>query len=196
MKKTTKLLKCTIIAFYLFTTLSFSLLCSPAEAASNKIDLEAGYYSLNARSATTSGSIASLGIYRVGYRRVVSPHFDIGIGYTVLFTKVISGDAGFGLDLNGTYYFYGASNLVEAQGPNSYFAYEEEFRPYISLNFTQRNYQSIQTSYAGFGGSLGVEKTLSEKLSAKISARYNMLSAGGTATAKELSFLGGIVIEF
>lgn len=178
-----------LIAFFILYT-------ATSEAASNKIDLDVGYYSLTASSGSTSGTISNPGIYRVGYRRAVSPRVDIGIGYTILFTKIISGDTGFGLDINGTYYFLGASSLVESQGEHSYLAYTEDLRPYVSLSFAQRNYQSIQTSYAGFGASAGIEKNLVERLSAKISARYNMLSAGDESSAKELSFSGGIVIEF
>ncbi len=180
--------------FFALITLLQSI--GSAFAAENKIDIEVGSFMINATSGTRSGTISSLGIYRVGYRRSVTPRFDIGIGYTVLFTKVISGDTGFGLDLNGTYYFLGASSLVESKGEHSYMAYSEDLRPFISLSFAQRNYQSIQTSYAGFGGAIGIEKTLLERLSARITARYNMLSAGQASSAKELSFNGGIVIEF
>jgi len=167
-----------------------------AEAANNKIDIEIGGYSLVAKSGTNSGNISSLGIYHIGYRRAVHPRIDIGIGYTLLFTKIITGDTGFGLDINGTYYFLGASNLVESQGTHSYLSYSEDLRPFVSLNFAQRNYQSIQTSYAGFGGALGLEKSIAERLSVKVLSRYSMLSAGSGATAQELSFLGGLTIDF
>ncbi len=169
---------------------------STAIAASNKIELEVGGYSLNAKSETGSGRITALGIYRVGYRRSISRHFDIGLGYTILFTQIIRGDTGFGLDLNGTYYFLGASSQIEAEGSNSYLSYTEDLRPFLSLSFAQRNYQSIQTSYAGFGASVGVDKNILERLNARISVRYSILSAGGNASAQEMSALGGIVIEF
>ncbi|MBU6153326.1 MAG: hypothetical protein KGP28_03390 [Bdellovibrionales bacterium] len=171
-------------------------MATPAFATGNSVDLEVGGFSLDASSGDTSGKLAAFGTYRIGYRRSINSHFDIGLGYTILFTKVISGDSGFGLDLNGTYYFLGASHRLESRGEHGYLSYSEDLRPFVSLSFAQRNYQSIQTSYAGFGVGVGVDKNLLERLSLRVSMRAYSLSAGGTAKASEISACGGIVIEF
>jgi hypothetical protein len=180
----------------LFISTLIAVTRAPALGSENKIDFEAGFFSLSATSQGKTGSLSGFGIYRIGYRRSISPKWDIGAGYTLLFTKFVTGDSGFGLDLNTTYFPFGASGTIEAHGEHSHLTYKEEYRPFVSVRFSQRNYQSIQTSYAGFGGSIGCEKTLTDTLSAKISARYSMLSAGQGASAKETALMGGLVMEF
>jgi hypothetical protein len=172
------------------------LMTGRAFASGNSLDLEIGGFFVNASAQDSSGKIAALGTYRIGYRRSINSHFDIGLGYTILFTRIVSGDSGFGLDLNGTYYFLGASSLQEARAEGNYLSYSENLRPFFSLSFAQRNYQSTQTSYAGFGAAIGVDKVLLERLSGRVSIRAYSLSAGETAKATEISAYGGIVIEF
>ena len=75
----------------------FALLCwTSAPAHADKIELGLGFFDIAATSATNSGSVSNLGLYYFGYRRSITEHLELALGYGILLTGAIGGEAGFG----------------------------------------------------------------------------------------------------
>lgn len=167
-------------------------------ASDNALDFSAGFYSIkgtNAR-AKTSSSISGPGAYQLAYRRRVSPHFDVGLGYSVYFSQVITGDSVFGLDLMAQYYPFSSSRGVRSESPEVMVTITEVWRPYVGLAFMQRNFQGVQATYVGFAGVIGTQYALQGATSLFAYARYAALNASSSSTATELNVSLGVSFGF
>jgi hypothetical protein len=178
------------------TTLLFLGWSIESMAASNKFDFGVGYYSISAKTATQSGSLSGLGLYHLNYRRAITPKIEFAAGYTIYFTGIIGGDSGSGVDLGINYFPFADAQAVEMAKDGKSIYVDELYRPYVGVTFDQRSFQSVQSSYSGFGLLLGLERTLTDLLSLNFSLRYMNLSGGVDATATEMDFLGGFSIRF
>ncbi len=170
--------------------ISFSAI--PTATAANKLDISTGYYSLTGKTATSSGTFSGLGVYRLGYRRSVSPRLDLGVGYNLNYSALISGDAAYGWDIGVTYFPFTLSGSTTYAVGGQQLEIQPDLRPFVGAFFTQRNIQSVQTTYAGFGLTLGVEKTWSSKMSISGALRYTTMSGTRNATATIMDFLIGL----
>ncbi len=177
--------------------LSLLLLLSPALAAAedSKIELSAGYFSINAKASGETAAISNPSVLRAGYLRPVLPQLEFSIGYTLVLADFSGSDLGYGVDLGANYYPFTAStdevyrsDAVEAR------AYER-YKPYVGLGFYQRQFQSIKNSYAGFGLAAGVERYVDRKINLKAEGRYINLAGSSDSTATELDLLVGIVFK-
>jgi hypothetical protein len=161
-----------------------------------KLDTLFGYYSLSAENTTGGGRLSSLGIYNFYVRKSFLPHFDFGLGYTLQMSKSFYGDVSYGPDL-GTYYFpVSNATPIIAESKTSLFKLNEAYRPYLGLNFHQRNYQSAKSSYAGFSFIGGCEFDVGYKFSLNTQIRYLNLSGPQDSTAKDINLLGGFTFWF
>ncbi|MBS1958108.1 MAG: hypothetical protein JST80_01420 [Bdellovibrionales bacterium] len=173
-------------------------LAPAAQAFENKIDVTAGYFSLSGKNSSTgaTASVSGLAAYRLGYRRAMSSHFDIGVGYSLAFSKVIGGDSVFGLDVQARYYPITASGSVKSENDDITLVVSESLRPYLGLGFLQRNFQGIQTTYVGFGGLVGCEVASTPTMSYLGEIRFASLNASSTNTATELVLSLGVSFGF
>ncbi|MFN7685970.1 MAG: hypothetical protein ACK5QT_11235 [Oligoflexia bacterium] len=162
----------------------------------NKFDVSLGGYSIVARSARSSGSVAGVGLYQFNFRRAIFPKFEASIGYTIYFSQIITGDSGSGLDIGLNYYPFSSSAEVSASAGGQTLQIEEVFRPYVGATFNQRAYQSTQSSYSGLGVVVGAEHSLWRYVSVNGALRYVQLSGGGGVTATEISGFTGLSLRF
>lgn len=179
------------IALFLFFGLSY-----PAHAGKNKFDVNIGYFSVTAKTATSSGSVSGPGLYQFNFRRALNQKLELTLGYTIYFTDIISGDSGSGIDVGANYYPFSSVAEITAMKDGKSMRIEELFRPYVGISFNQRSFQSVQSSYSGFGIIGGAERSMGEKLSANAAIRYISLSGARAATASEMDILLGVSFRF
>lgn len=176
--------------------LTFIISFSLQSKADFKLDTLFGYYSLTAETNSGSGKLAALGLYNFYVRKSFVPRFDFGIGYTLQMSKSFFGDVSYGPDLG--FYYFPVSNATPlyANNSNTQFYLNESYKPYVGINFHQRNYQSAKSSYAGFSIIAGCEFDIGYKFSLNSQIRYLDLSGPQNSKAKDLNFLGGLTFWF
>ena len=186
--------------------LRWCLLCSAlilfvanfAHAFENKVDLSVGFFSLVGENKATGQrpTASGVGAYRLGYRRNVSHFVDIGVGYTLAFSKLVTGDSLFGLDVQARYFPLSAAGAIRSEYDGSTLIISEQFRPYLGGSFIQRNFKGVQTTYVGFGFSGGAEYRLDSKMSLLGEFRFASLSASSANTATEMVVSTGVSFGF
>lgn len=182
-------------------TLMFALffvvvLLSSSVFAKAKLDVMAGYFSLMAKTKEKAGNINNFGSYQLNFRYAVAHFLEVSIGYSLIASKTFSGDFGFGPDIGLVYFPFTSANPIEASRENVHFRSYELFKPYLGMAFHQRQYQSIQSSYAGFGFAAGSEIYWKENMSFKVEARYLPLGGPDGAISNEFDVLAGITFSF
>jgi len=170
------------------------LVTSPARA-SDKIDVGAGLYSISSKGGSKTGSASGLGVYRATYYHRVLPSLDLGIGYTLVMSGVIGGDMGYGPDLAAAYYPLTDAASYRAKTETVSTDFGDQFRPFVSAGFHQRNFQSVDSGYAGFSLGTGSEYEFRPNLSFKAEVRYQMLSGQKSITATQIDAVAGVVFK-
>jgi hypothetical protein len=169
---------------------------APMALAKGKLDLMAGYFSLQAKTAQKSGSISTLGAYQINYRYGLTNRLECAVGYSLILSETISGDMGFGPDIGLVYFPFNSAPPNEASTDNVNFRSFELYKPYVAMTFHQRQYQSVQSSYAGFGFGGGIEVYWKNNVSVNTRVRY--ISAGGpdSASSTELDLMSGLTYAY
>lgn len=166
----------------------------PAQAY--KLDFMVGGFSLSAETSNGSGSKSNLGAYKFTYAIPVTGNLDFGLGYTLIFSDIFTGDASFGLDLEATYFPFSPSAPVDLSTKNTSVRLTEIWSPFVAGGYHQRQFQSVQTQYNGFSGAVGIERTLSESVRVKGMCRYLFMNGANEATATILDVLVGASFQF
>lgn len=161
----------------------------------HKIDILAGYFSVDASVDGSKAKISNPSILYLGYGQPILDQFEFRGGYTVLMSDFTGSDLGYGVNV-GFNYFPTTSALEENfKSENVEVTRYEDLKPYVGLGFYQRSFQSVRISYAGFGFNGGVEKYYSKKINLKAEARYIKLSGSSSSSATETNLLVGIVYK-
>ncbi len=160
--------------------------------AGNKLEIEAGFYSLTAKTAKRTGSNSNFGVYRAAFGFGVGPQVDIQVGYTLFMTGIIGGDLGFGPDLGVQYFPMTDSGARRFSNEKVVINVNDVLRPFVGAGFHQRQFQSVDSSYAGFSIGGGVEMAWTDDYSLKGEARYLLLNGPTNATANQLDLLFGL----
>lgn len=145
-----KLLNYFVLLFVLFIV---------EQSFAKKISANFGIY--NIATENTNGS--SLNLTRLGNYQIVG-HFplndrvELDLGYSVFFSRIITGDMGFGPDLWVNYFFRSAPSRDKLVfGDQVSVSSLSLIRPFAGIGFHQRQFQSTQTSFSGFGLVGGLE---------------------------------------
>lgn len=157
-----------------------------------KVDTLFGYYTLEAKTNNGSGNVSALGIYNFNVRKSLMPQFDFGIGYTLQMSKSFYGDVSYGPDLGFFYFPVSNATPIIAKNDSAQVQVAETFRPYVGINFHQRNYQSAKSSYAGFSMIAGCEFDLGYPFYINSQLRYLNLNGPENSTAKDTNLLIGL----
>lgn len=161
-----------------------------------KFDFLTGPFSLNAKVNNQEGGVSAIGAYNIAYMLDLSPNVQLGAGYTVLMSNTFGGDLAFGIDA-GLYYFpLTPAGQIDAKSVNSLLKIKPLWRPFVGGSFHQRQAQSTESSYAGFGVSVGVERALDYFFDLKINLRHVLLSGPNASTATETTFFIGASMPF
>jgi uncharacterized membrane protein YeiB len=176
---------------------AFLLLLTPTIAVSAaEFHLVTGGFLVQASSTTRTGTITNLGAFHGAYERRILPSLELSAGYTILVSGIITGDLSFGLDLGVNYYPFSDSEPFRYVDSNRRLVSTDIWRPYIGAYFAQRQFQVIQSGFAGGGFALGVERALSEGYSLKVIFRHLFFGGTATTSAAETTLLAGITFSF
>jgi hypothetical protein len=164
-------------------------------ASEGKISLTAGYFSLEAKASGNTSTVSNPSAFKIGYQYPVLDHFELSGGYTILMADFSGSDLGYGLDVGMNYFPITLSHEEKVKDGHFSVKRYTDYSPFIGLGFYQRQFQSVKNSYAGLGGTLGLEKYLNSKINLKAEVRYIKLAGSGDSTATETNLLVGIVYK-
>ncbi len=169
----------------------FILMLPSLSFAAGKIDILAGVFSINASSTSASSSVSNVGAYMLDYRMSFWSKFDLLIGYSIDASKTIGGDLAFGPDFGVLYFPITNSDVIKAANDNVSVEFQDHIKPYIGGSFHQRQYQSTNSTYAGFGGSIGSEFNYWKTFSIRAEVRDVLFAGPSNAKANEIdAFVG------
>jgi len=166
------------------------------ESHAAKFSVSGGAYDISAETTRSDGSVRNIGVYQLSFRYPIIRQLELGVGYSVAMSGVVGGDLAFGVDIGLQYYPLTSAEATVWSSDSASFGMNEIWRPYLGLGFHQRQVQAIQTSYAGFGLAVGVERVLRELLSIRGEIRGLQMSGTASSSARELDILFGLVIGF
>lgn len=173
-----------------------ALAVSTQKARATKIDVMTGWYSITAETATESSEISNFGLYRINYMISLLPKMELIVGYSLMMSDILGGDLGFGIDGSFVYYPISTSWRILAAVDNAKMSVDGIWRPYLGMGFSQRQFQSVQSTYAGFSFNVGVERSLARAFDIKGEIRYLLLQGTRDSSAIELSAVAGVVFSF
>lgn len=186
--KEEKVLKLFLFAF-------IGLMNVSALASSSKIDLLAGYFSLNAKVEENSTKISNPSIFSIGYLRPFADQYEAKVGYTILSSDFSGSDLGYGLNAGINYFPWNSAHEEKFSDQNAELRRYEDIKPFASIGFYQRSFQAVKISYAGLGAGIGVEKYYNRQFNLKAELRYITLSGSSDSTVTETDLLIGIVYK-
>lgn len=178
----------------LWTLLTLCLASVQTEAA--QVNLLGGYYSLSAKTSRSEGKDSNLGIYQISYQTELMPHMAIQLGYSLLMTQTISGDMGFGPDINLMYFPLTSTEGIRVQSDRIVLLSSELLRPYFGIGFHQRQFQSVSATYVGFGTEAGLNYSWNPQYDLKAALRMMMLRGPSQAEATQVDLLLGLSFKF
>ncbi|MBV6514041.1 MAG: hypothetical protein FMNOHCHN_03627 [Ignavibacteriaceae bacterium] len=156
-------------------------------AEAQKLNIDVGAYSINATAPTTTSSstttvnLSTPGVYSLSASFQIFPQVELCPGYTIFYSKTFRGDMGFGPDLTVHFFPMNSGSGVNIINQNVSYWEIEKWRPFLGGSFHQRQFQSVQSSYSGFGFSGGTELQLTNNTSTRVILR--MMSLNGPASA-------------
>lgn len=175
------------------------LLAAPSVWA-QKVNFDFGMYSIKATPPTgsTTGdiSLSSPGAYSLSANFEMKQPLEIGVGYTVFFSKGISGDMGFGPDFYLYYFPFSEGSAVRVDTPSVQYREIQQWRPFGYMSFHQRQFQSAQSSYSGFGFGLGTEYQYAERMAFRAVIRSMNLAGPSQATFNYFDTMLGVQLQF
>jgi hypothetical protein len=162
----------------------------------HKVALLTGVYSFTAKTSVSQATLSNWGAYSFEYLIPFQQQFDFHFGYTINMEGGISGDIAYGLDLGVHYYPFNKTSNTYFKTPTLSLVISEKLRPFVGLSFHQRQFQSIRTSYAGFGFSMGADYAMWKRTDLTSSLRFLSLKGPESSTSTLVEIFGGIVINF
>ena len=178
--------------FLLACALGFA---SSTNAHGAKLDLQTGAYLIQA--GNPPATLTYFGTYRLAALFSVLPNLEAGVGYTVIMSKGIGGDLAYGFDFALNYFPFTAASPARWASDGKTMEVVELWRPYVGMGFSQRQFQSVFSAYAGFNACAGVERSLEwNRMSLKAEGRLSVLGGPAGAAALEGTLTGGISISF
>lgn len=115
-----------------------------------------GYYHIKAKTSAGKQTLANFGVYRFAYEADIAQHFAFRPSYSLYTIASSSGlELGYGTDLEFSYLPFTQNSPLSFENNRTSWQSYEVLKPYISLSFHQRQYQSIQSNYAGLGLQIG-----------------------------------------
>jgi hypothetical protein len=167
-----------------------------SQAQASRVSFETGGYTLAANSGGRTSLLGSIGVFRLAFQYPVHPQVDLHLGYTIATSKVFSGELAYGLDLGASWYFLTRAESIKLEQPGRVYTAYERLRPFASLGFYQRQYQSLQAGFAGFGLGLGLDVALAKAWTLRLGARGIFLFGPNSSSLINLDYLLGTSFQF
>ena len=175
--------------------LTVSFFSGSALASEGKISMTGGYFGISAKANGKTANISNPSAFRIGYQHPISNHFEMVGGYTILMADFAGTDLGYGLDVGANYFPLTFSRVEKVKDPFFEVKRYQQYSPYVGLGFYQRQFQSVQNSYAGLGATVGLERYHNKNISFKGEIRYITMAGSGDSEATEMNFMLGIVYK-
>jgi hypothetical protein len=166
------------------------------ESHAAKFDFYFGAFDFSAKTDSNEGSASGLGLYKINYSLPILNNLEAGLGYTVILSNTVSGDALFGFDIEVSYFPLTAAGPLKIQTENTQAIAEALWRPFVMLGYAARQIQSVSTQYNGVSLGAGVERALDKKFNFKGLVRYSTMAGPNEGEATELGMMGGISFNF
>ena len=132
----------------------------------------------------------------MNYLLAIHDQLEFGVGYSVAMSSVIGGDLAFGFDL-GLYYFpVTSAGAYRTVSDDTKVFFQELWRPFVFGSFNQRQFQSVQSNYAGYSLGAGVERAISASMNFKTEARVIILTGARDGEATQIDIVAGISLPF
>jgi hypothetical protein len=183
-----------------FITFCLSI-CLTGTCWAQKLTLDLGFYTIKAVGPTSGSGTGTInlstpGAYALSAGYAIHPQIELSPGYTIFYSKIYMGDMGFGPDFYLHYYpLTTSSGLRASQNEVSYFE-REQIRPFVSVSFHQRQFQSVQSSYSGFGFDFGSEIQISKIYSIRALMRTMSLAGPSGASMNYTDLMLGCQMHF
>lgn len=161
-----------------------------------KLDIYVGAFQFEASTSSDSGSVSNLGFYKLGYYLPLLEKFELGLGYTVIMSDIISGDSAFGFEVEAFYFPLTATTASRLGTDSIAVKINPLWRPFVMGGFHARQFQSVSTQYTGFGLGGGFERALNEEFDLKVLFRYIGFVGPSSGEATEISLSGGVTFSF
>ncbi len=172
--------------------LGLSILTSNV-AIANSFSSTVGYYNIAATTSSGTQVLQNFGVYRFIYDIEVADHFAFRPSYSLYSISTASGlEFGYGTDIELSYMPFTQNGPQNFQNSNVSWRTYEIFRPYVSLSFHQRQYQSIQSNYAGLGFQAGSSYQFNQSINIIAYAASMYLNGPLSSRISEFQFAGGI----
>ncbi len=169
-----------------------------AFAGQGQVTAKLGTWAFDVSGNSSSAESASgIGAYafEVGYS--FFPQIMVVFGFNLVMSELVSGSAGYGLDLGARYYPLSDSGTYQQSTDFTDITIQEKWRPYIGLAMRQRLFGlALSTSYFGPGISLGLDYSLTSKWLLTSELRYDYLYGQGDTLAVQTNILFGFGLEF
>jgi hypothetical protein len=165
-------------------------------ALGNSFNSTMGYYSITAETSAGKQTLQNFGVYRFIYDIDVAQHFSFRPSYSLYTISGTDGlEFGYGTDIEFSYLPFTRNGVMSHQSPSVSWQTYEILQPYVSLSFHQRQYQSIQSNYAGLGFQAGSTYQLSRsiRLMAYVASIY--LNGPLSSKVNEFQMAGGIGMQ-
>ena len=175
--------------------ITFLLLTSQPSYA-QKLSLGFGAYSVSAKVNNEKTSVSNLGAYKIQYHSKILEQFELLLGYNIIIQDIVTGDKSFGPTLGISFYPLGSKTVTQTALDNFSFTNIKKLNPYIYAGFSQRQYQSVRSSYSGFAFGGGSEMGLSKEFSIFGDFQYSILDDPNAGEATEILLTVGIMYNY
>ena len=160
----------------------------------DKFALGGGYYSISASVGERETSLASAGVLSFRYSKTFMSLFSLNVDYSVLSESLFSGDKSYGPQISLSYFHYGAETANNIVTDGFSLSSLKKLNPYGIVGFSQREYQSIESSYSGFFLGGGVEMGFKNNFGFYTELKYSMLGGPNSGEVNEtLLGVGGFL---
>ena len=176
----------------LFTAIAaLAILASSKSFADSEFSLGLGVFNIEASNSSGSSSISDWGEFKFTYAIPITEKIVFWPGYSIYVPGGNISDIGHGLDIEFAYFPMSLSARYNAKSSQGSWLSYDSIRPFVSISFNLRSYQSIQSEYAGVGFAGGAEYQTSPNYFFFGKIAYLLLSGPLDSSLNELQMLLG-----
>lgn len=169
--------------------LACALLCI-AQLSYAQIGTSLSFFSLEAENSRGSQNLSNLGHFQVSYEVPVFDKIRITPSYSLYILGSDFSDLGYGLNVGVSYFPFSLNRSMIHRSKDLFIHSAEKIRPFVGLSFHQRQYQSIQSTYAGLGIKFGADYQW--KPDTRVSFFIASLSLSGPLDSQVTEFQAGV----
>lgn len=156
-----------------------------------QIQSEIGAFYLDVNTSTNTDQIFNLGLINVNYKHNIADDISFYIGYSLYISDYANIELGYGPNLGILYFPLGQTNKININTNNILWKTNSIWVPFVGLYFGQRQYQSVQSQYAGIGIIAGIEYAYSDTLQWIANIKYLNLYGPYKSYIKEFNIMFG-----